>query len=241
MQLYLIRHAQSENNALWEYSGSNLGRNMDPELTMLGRQQAEALARYLASDQANPETTDDPQNRSGFGLTHLYCSLMVRAVATGAVIARRLNIPLLGWPDWHEGGGIYLEDEGSGELVGYPGMDHTWFQDNYPELSLSPGVGDSGWWNRPFEERPQRWERARRVINELNLRHADDSHRVAIVTHGGFYNYFMKTLLDLDFSKEVWFVFNNAAITRIDFTDQELRLVYQNRLDYLPDELLSAG
>jgi 2,3-bisphosphoglycerate-dependent phosphoglycerate mutase len=241
MQLYLIRHAQSENNAQWERSGSNQGRNMDPALTALGMQQAELLARFLRSGQAGSATADDPHNRSGFGLTHLYCSLMVRAVATGSVIAQALNIPLVGWPDWHEGGGIYLEDENTGELVGYPGKDRLWFQDHYPELVLPPELGDSGWWNQPFEERPQRWERARRVIDELSLRHIDTNDRVAIITHGGFYNYFMKSLLLLEFSQEIWFVFNNAAITRIDFTDQELRLVYQNRLDFLPDELLSAG
>jgi 2,3-bisphosphoglycerate-dependent phosphoglycerate mutase len=241
MQLYLIRHAQSENNALWEQTGYSLGRSMDPELTDLGRSQAQYLARFLAKGNPNLDVIDDPHNRLGFGLTHLYSSLMVRAVATGCMIAEALDLPLLGWPDWHEGGGIYLEDETIGDLIGYPGNDHAYFHTHYPNLILPQDVNDGGWWNRPFEERPQRWERARRVLAELMDRHGDSSDRVGVVMHGGFYNYFIKTLLGIEQNQEVWFVMSNAAITRIDFSAEEVRLIYQNRLDFMPSELLSAG
>jgi len=92
MQLYLIRHAQSENNALYERTGDSLGRNMDPELTDLGRSQAQFLARCLAQGSPNLDGVDDPHNRLGFGLTHLYSSLMVRAVATGCIIAHIIGL-----------------------------------------------------------------------------------------------------------------------------------------------------
>jgi broad specificity phosphatase PhoE len=32
MQLYYIRHAQSENNDLWDRTGSDQGRSEDPKL-----------------------------------------------------------------------------------------------------------------------------------------------------------------------------------------------------------------
>jgi 2,3-bisphosphoglycerate-dependent phosphoglycerate mutase len=241
MQLYLIRHAQSKNNALWEQTGDSLGRSMDPELTELGCSQAQNLARFLAQGSPNHASDDDPHNRLGFGLTHLYSSLMVRAVATGYVIAQALELPLLGWPDWHEGGGIYLEDESTGERVGYPGKDRAYFQAHFPSLILPQDLDDDGWWNRPFEERPQRWDRARRVLAELMKRHGDSNDRVGVVMHGGFYNYFIKTLLGIEPDQEIWFLMSNAAITRIDFSAEEVRLIYQNRLDYMPSELLSAG
>lgn len=241
MQLYLIRHAQSENNALWDIGQYEQMRSMDPELTELGYRQSQVLAQFIARRPSSPSHLDDEHNRLGFGLTHLYCSLMVRAVATGTAIARETGLSLIAWADWHEGGGIYLDDEVSGERVGYPGKDRSYFQTYYPELVLPNKLNETGWWSRPFEERPQRWERARRVLNELESRHRETHDRVAVVMHGGFYNYFMKTVLGIAPAEEIWFVINNAAITRFDFTDQEIRLVYQNRLDFMPIELLSPG
>ena len=122
MQLYFIRHAQSENNALWMRTRSGEGRLADPALTRAGWRQARLLAKFLAQNHAAARTTGwDSQNRGGFGLTHLYCSLMRRAAATGSEIAQALDLPLIGWADIHERGGIYLKDEDSGEMVGLPG------------------------------------------------------------------------------------------------------------------------
>lgn len=251
MQLYLMRHAQSENNQLTEESVYHLKRKMDPELTELGQRQAAALARFLAQGDSgdsfrDPEDQDLPANDlthswGPFSLTHLYCSLMVRAVATGSAIAAELNLPLVAWPDWHEGGGIYLDDPESKEPVGYPGKNRAYFEQNYPNLILPESLGENGWWNRPYETRSERWERARRVLDDLLTRHSHPSDRVGVIIHGGFYNYFIKTLLGIAPEQEIWFVMNNAAITRIDFEAQEIRIIYQNRLDYIPPELLSRG
>ena len=238
MELYLIRHAQSENNALWEQSGSNQGRNMDPGLSDLGSQQALALAQFLAQGNGSAGIEADFHNRKGFNFSHLYSSLMLRSVMTGAIIAEVLAVPLIAWPDWHEGGGIYLADQDTNEPVGQAGKDRAYFEENYPDLVLPADLGDEGWWNRPFEERPARWERARRVQRELFRRHGDTSDRVAVVTHGGFSNYFLKTLFETSPDQPLWFMFNNAAITRVDF-NEEVRLVYLNRVDYLPEELIS--
>jgi 2,3-bisphosphoglycerate-dependent phosphoglycerate mutase len=79
MQLYYIRHAQSENNALWEATGSDEGRSSDPELTEIGKQQITCLAQFLKTgDPVLGNRRMDAQNLAGFGLTHLYCSLMVQ-------------------------------------------------------------------------------------------------------------------------------------------------------------------
>ena len=39
--------------------------------------------------------------------------------------------------------------------------------------------------------------------------------------------------------KERWFILNNAAITRIDFDARGTWLVYMNRADFLPRELIT--
>ncbi|MEW5869470.1 MAG: histidine phosphatase family protein [Chloroflexota bacterium] len=259
MQLYFIRHAQSANNALWDQVGSGQGRSADPGLTETGLKQAEILAAYLSRPGPGAPDGQEIQNQDGFALTHLYSSLMVRAVATGAILSQALGLPLVAWPDLHEGGGVYLNDEDSGEPTGLPGNPRSFFEANYPALTLPPELGEDGWWNRPYETRPERRARARRLLAELRQRHGNDHDRVAVVSHGGFFNHFMAVLLhlpdpaadipgapaaqnpaaDLPGGPLPWFTMSNAAIARFDFTPDEIKVSYLNRANFLPGELVT--
>jgi 2,3-bisphosphoglycerate-dependent phosphoglycerate mutase len=242
MQFYFIRHAQSENNRLYFETGSAVGRHEDPELTPLGRQQAGALARFLARPglpPANPDIAYDPQNLGGFAFTHLYCSLMVRAIATGTVVARALELPLVAREGTHEVGGIHQTDAETGHLVGLPGRNRAYFERHYPDLILPESLDQAGWWNRPFEEHEQRPLRARRFWDELLARHGDGDDRVALVSHGGFYRYLMRAILDRPEQKSLSFALNNAAITRLDLTSYGLSIQYMNRLDFMPRDLVT--
>ena len=51
MQLYFIRHAQSENNWLFARTGSFDGRHEDPGITHLGQQQARVVGRRACRHQ----------------------------------------------------------------------------------------------------------------------------------------------------------------------------------------------
>jgi 2,3-bisphosphoglycerate-dependent phosphoglycerate mutase len=240
MILFFIRHAQSVNNALAANDVPARGRSSDPELTELGERQAERLADFLrrghpAGGQLRPDGS-----QIGFGITHLYTSLMVRSVATGAVIARDLNVPLLAWEQLHERGGIFLEDVATGRLLGLPGKDRAYFEAHYPELMLPPDLPDAGWWNsRPFEGSEQWSARAWRFLGELRARHGGSDDRVALVSHGGFYNDFLRALLPLPADPKSWFELNNVAITRIDLQQDTTVVKYHNRVDYLPSGMIS--
>lgn len=254
MQLYFIRHAQSYNNALYDSTGSDRGRRYDPQLTETGQKQVEVLAQFLKNNHGpvkspvEPQAASfenrttsfghDPQNLAGYGLTHLYTSLMQRATATAWAVAQALDLPLTAWVDLHEGGGLYLNDEVTGEPASLPGPGRTYFQAHFPNLQLPAWLDEQGWWLRPYETRPERSLRAHRVLDELLARHANTDHRVAFFSHGGFYNHFLTALLNLPSNEGLWFSLNNTAITRIDFTD-ELRLVYLNRLDFMPPSLVT--
>ena len=211
---------------LYATTGSSDGRSDDPELTELGKRQAELLAQFL--------------RESDFGITHLYTSLMVRAIGTGMMVARALGLPLVAWLDAHETGGIYLDDPQTGTRIGQPGKNRAAFERLFPDLVLPESLGDAGWWNcRPFEERHQRPARAERFVRDLLARHSGTEDRVAVISHGGFYNYLLAAILKMEVREDYWFGCNNASISRIDFDVERIQIEYLNRVDFLPREVVT--
>ena len=84
MELYIICHAQSVNNALRDQAD----RGCNPHLTELGRQPAARLAHHLANE-PHPEQRHGhvPEETSvetveGYGIARLYCSAMHRSLET---------------------------------------------------------------------------------------------------------------------------------------------------------------
>ena len=245
MQLYFIRHGQSTNNVR---DGDLTPRSSDPELTEKGVRQAELLAEFLAaSAPGNWDPGDDPLNRRGFDLTHLYCSLMKRAIHTGNIIAQRLNLPLFRMPEAHEVGGVFLETLVNDVVTVNEeyGVDEGFLATNYPNLILTQPIPRSGWWRGGKENDNLPQKRAQKVLDWLRQRHASTDDRVAIVTHGGFYNHLLRAMLHISpeepDNRKLGYrlVYNNCAISRFDFTDERVYLVYHNRAEYLPDDLIT--
>lgn len=250
MQLYFIRHAQSENNAILERNGyiSEEGRVADPQLTEMGHEQAKLLAEFLTQGDPQAEFHGmDMQNRRGFGLTHLYCSLMERSVQTGAVIAERLGLPLVALTDLHELGGIYLEELREGELHEQILHGHTaeYFRTHYPMLQFDD-FPEEGWWLGGKEPRELWLPRAERLLNWLLERHGQTDDHVALVTHAGIFSRIARRMLNCSFSSmeegalfHSEILFNNCAISRFDLIDGRLFFVYHNRAEFLPNRLIT--
>ena len=238
MQLYFIRHAQSVNNKLYDETGTWNGRDTDPDLTDLGHEQARRLAEHVAC--ANGATVHrDYVNRSAFGFTHLYSSLMVRALATASYVSTALNLPLVVWEDLHEVGGVFVIDDETGERIGQPGRPRSELAARFPRAELPPTLSESGWWDRPHESVKEQTRRAKRFVNDLLERHGGTDDRVAIVSHGGFYNLVLAVLLGIQVDNGFWFSMNNTGITRINFAPEGVGLAYANRLEHLPAELIT--
>lgn len=220
----------------------------DPELTEIGVEQARCLAEFIIRNQTVTQPNQwNAQNRFGFGLTHIYTSLMSRAVATAAPTARALELPFAAWVDIHEEGGIFGR-EGKSKLVGLPGKPRSYFEQNYPELSLPDHLNESGWWNRPFEADNERQPRADKFLVDLLARHGDrddkPADRVAIFSHGGFFVHLVCAMLKLPWRQasndlKSWFLLNNASISRFDIYREEITVCYMNRTDHLPDHLIT--
>jgi 2,3-bisphosphoglycerate-dependent phosphoglycerate mutase len=241
MQLFYIRHAQSENNLLYDTTKSNQGRNEDPELSELGRKQVKYLSDHLKKSSKIRIQSECQSNQYGYGFTHIYTSLMTRAIRTAVGVAEAVNLPLVGWNDIHEWGGIYLDNLETGEKKGLPGKSKKELLGVYPKLILDPTINEDGWWNnRPYESEEEQGQRAARVLAELLDRHGNTNDHVVFVSHGGFFRLFVSAVLGLQNMVPVWFDMNNCAISRFDFdTDEGVNIRYMNRHEHIPLELIS--
>lgn len=242
-QFYFIRHGQSTNNVIYDHNEHDdylLERTTDPNLTELGEEQAQLTAQSLAQ----PFIADDrfdPQNRFGFGLTHLYSSLMLRAVRTGLAIAEATQLPLIGWPDLHETGGLFDIQIVDGELdfFGQPGPGRSYFQSNFPQLVLPDELSEDGWYNKAKEPADNYLPRARQIVEHLIATHSGTNHRVGIVMHGGIFMRILTALFNIQVER-YWLLMNNCAISRIDISPEgHVLLNYMNKCDHLPDHLIT--
>ncbi len=242
MELYIIRHAQSINNALTDQRD----RMSDPPLTELGRRQANIVAQHLAKG-INPElsvgtSAEDThvRRRHGYGIDRLYCSAMWRALQTAQPIGEALGLASEVWIDIHEQGGIYLDHGEAGGLVGYPGKTRSDILAEFPNYVLPEEITEAGWWNKEHEDWPSCHGRAIRVAGQLRriAREVDDDERIAMVSHGGFIDALLKALLHQLPDRRIFYHHYNTAITRIDFRrDGRLDLRYLNRIPHLSQSL----
>jgi len=141
MELYIVRHAQSINNAL----ANHWDRVCDPPLTELGRRQAEILAHHLATGKSPIPWEAD---RRGYGITRLYCSPMWRALQTAQPVGQALGLAPEVWIDIHEHGGIYLDHGEAGGTVGYSGKTRSEILAEFPNYTLPEAISERGWWHQ---------------------------------------------------------------------------------------------
>lgn len=242
MRLFLIRHGQSVNNALYE-AGRERERHFDPDLTEIGHLQAQKVAQYLA------EADDMPGSMAEkFNLTHLYCSAMTRAMQTAQPIGAALGIKPEVWVDAHELGGLFLADD-ENKITAYPGLTRAEISAKFTGYILPEQVSDKGWWNtdKLSETPPDFIARGIRVSQAL-LERAHTDERIGIVSHGGFMDVLIKAFLNNLPSPPdgLFYTHYNTAITRIDFGEgyqgravgaERMRIHYQNRVQHLPSEL----
>jgi len=239
MQLYIIRHAQSTNNALTDYQD----RLCDPPLTELGRRQSEVVALHLATGAEVEPWGADGRDQRGYGITRLYCSPMWRALQTAQPIGQALGLAPEVWVDIHERGGVFVDHEEEGGVVGYPGKTRPEVLTEFPNYVLPEGVTEQGWWHHQgCEDLSACHERATKVAERLRSfqQWAADDERIAIVSHGGFIGALLKALFNQLPDHHVHYCHLNTAISRIDFrSDGHLSVRYLNRVGHLSLKLVS--
>jgi 2,3-bisphosphoglycerate-dependent phosphoglycerate mutase len=238
MQLYIIRHAESTNNAL----ADQRYRVADPLLTETGLRQAEILAEHLAHGNGRFTPSNNPSSAPGrgYGITRLYCSPMRRALQTTAPVSRALGMKPEIWIEIHEYGGIWLDHGDAGGIHGYPGMTRAEIESEFPSYELPEGVTERGWWRGTQEEPETFLARTAWVVDTLHSWAGRDE-RVAIITHGAFIDGLMNSLLKVARVQPVYYHHDNTGITLIDFRQNgKLSIRFLNRLDHLPAEMITS-
>ena len=247
MQLYLVRHGQSFNNALPD--GNSNDRVHDPELTEIGQKQAEAVATHFAQADDLYEYAslayDDParQQPLPYGITHVYSSPMKRALETAKPIAKALGLK----HDLHLGvyefGGIFVDKDGV--ITAYGGMTRNEMTASFPDANLPDWVTDEGWYDVKLAREPISHSMGRAIdfVREMTLRAQRDEHRndrIIVVAHGGFIAFALKAFVHTLPSFNYMWHHYNTAITRINFhRDRPVEIMYVNRINHLSPDIVT--
>ena len=245
MQLYLVRHGQSFNNAL----SSDVGRKDDPELTDVGVKQAELVAKHFSEanniDEYASLDANDPARKQAipYEITHLYCSPMKRALQTAKPISQALNLKQEVHLDVYEFGGVFLERNGVTTALG--GMTRDEMLAEFPNIVLPYSITEEGWYDvKSGRERiAQSMGRAIAFAREMTVRaskpdYQDD--KIIVVAHGGFIAFTLKAFTNTLPSFTYMVNHYNTAITRVNFRgDRPVEIMYMNRINHLPPELIT--
>ena len=240
MELFIIRHGQSGNNALTNIRD----RSVDPPLTDLGERQAEMLGEYVArgeNQELSRETTGNTKYelRHGLGITSLFTSPMYRSLQTVQPVSRASGLAPRIWVDIHEEGGMFLNHGGDEGLVGYPGRTRSEILAEFPDYVLPKSFDETGWWNKDHEDPASLLVRATKVSEQLREM-AKTEDRVAIITHGAFMNALLNAIFGQISEGHMYYRHHNTAISRFYMDgDGRFEVLYLNSTVHLNPESIS--
>ena len=229
MNVIFVRHGEAWNN-LPNARELILEKGPDSYLTDRGRAQAQRVGAALAARRSTGAAGPWETERR---IEVVYSSLMIRAVQTGAAIADACDVPHIGVPILHEGGGLGISFEPSMRDRVFPGADEALLQSLSPGIELSEPIAPTGWWRRSYEDRSEWAARARRIVEWIkNLREHDT---VCVVTHGDIFGAIMRELVAR--GHEWSYPLVNTGRTRVYLSEPAVSLVYHNRFDHLSNGL----
>jgi len=232
LELLLIRHAQSANNALHESL-----RVPDPGITKVGEQQAACLAEWLKT----------------YPPTVLYCSAFRRSLETTRPIAQSTNLKPIIRQDIFEWGGCY-EGYIPGEMKPSPGMNRHEIKKRFPDWEIDDRIGDEGWYAEPMMEttemaiarsiRVSQW--LRKMFKDLRIESdcKPASARIALVIHADFKALLLRKLLNdkSHFGERTFEHLSevaNTSVTQLTWTGDDWQLDFWSSIGHLPGQLLT--
>ena len=222
MLVYLIRHAESQNNAKPAYN-----RVEDPVLTAVGRLQAQYLAQWI----------------QGLDFDMLITSPVLRALQTARSIHESTGHHVHVWDNVFEQGGIF---RGFGPDANQGGAGLTRLQVHQHAArdgslcTLDGSIGDSGWWGRPRETQAEAWQRAAMVAKRLVACASKQVEALVVVTHADFKRKLLLTLLPESFGPNQVNRLSNTGVTKLEWDASGWRLSYLDEVTHLPARLVTG-
>ncbi|MCC9641434.1 histidine phosphatase family protein [Rhodopirellula sp. JC740] len=244
MQLLLIRHAESENNAKPAHA-----RVCDPSITARGRIQAEHLGKWM----------------SEWEIGHLITSPFRRTLQTTESILKHRSdsasrFPIAVWHNVFENGGCY-NGHHEGNFSGAPGFGRNQIEsffdalnENIPGETLHPvdidrEIVPEGWWGRDRETLPEMQSRATDVIHRLEQTfppsplEADverPANQVALVAHADFLREMLSQIFVDHVDADEIGPIPNTSITTLQWSAEGWKLTSLNSVKHLPDRLVTG-
>ena len=221
MNLYLIRHGQSENNALDESL-----RVHDPGLTETGLTQVEYLGKWFS---VRP-------------LDVLVTSPIRRALLTTIPIARATGLTPTVRTSLHEVGGCVSGYPAIG-YQGEPGMSGDEIRRDFPGFEPESDIDQRGWWkSRPYESVEDRSFRVQQVAQQIIEQHAHTDSHVALVMHADFKHLLLQCFLpDLPLDAEHFGPLRNAGVSTLTVQPGNVVLENYNCIQHMPAAVVTPA
>ena len=224
MQLYLIRHAESENNAKPGFQ-----RIEDPPITAVGRLQAGHLADWLKT----------------LNIDALITSPVLRALQTTRYINQSTGQHVHVWADVFEEGGIY-PGFGPQATAGGTGLKRPdvirHIGDDPSACTLDDTITDLGWWGGRNRETPeQATKRASAVTQRLIDTFGSSGETVLAVIHADFKRKLLAQMLSAIVDPGELGHLCNTGITKLDFDGNRWQLAWFNSISHLPAKLITGN
>lgn len=223
MQLYLIRHAESENNAKPVYE-----RVEDPPITAVGRLQATHLADWLKT----------------MRFDELITSPVLRALQTTRHITEATGRHVHVWADVFEEGGIYA-GHGPEAIKGSMGLSRS---DVIRHVSadqtctLDDSIVESGWWGGRDRETPeQAMDRAKAVKGRLIDTFGSSKKSVVAIIHADFKRKLLSQILGSKVDPREFGNLCNTGITKLTRVSERFQLEWFNSVSHLPAKLITGN
>jgi 2,3-bisphosphoglycerate-dependent phosphoglycerate mutase len=223
MQLFLIRHAESENNARPLHQ-----RVEDPGITAVGRMQAEHLAQWTRT----------------MKIDTLITSPFLRTLQTTRSIVDATPQHVHVWHNVFERGGCY-RGFGPEARQGGPGLGKSSIlrhaTGSPDQCVIDKSIGEEGWWgSRPREEDHEVEARARIVAKRLTDTFGATRKVVVAVIHAEFKRWLMAELFQGFIDAHQLGAIRNTGITKVDFDGEKWQLDWFNSVTHLPSRLITG-
>ena len=224
MQLYLIRHAESENNAKPPEQ-----RVSDPSITDVGWKQTACLAAWTKT----------------LKIDTLITSPFRRALDTTIAILDAQQQHLCVWHDTFERGGCYhgYHDEDTRGATGMGRSEILSHLNRAPnQCTIDKGIDESGWWGEKDKETDQQAsERAQQVTGRLQETFGANGPTVVIVTHADFKRLLLEAMLPGVLDPHLVGPMRNTGISKVNFDGKTWQLDWLNSVSHLPADLITGN